>query len=103
MKRYIVAVRTGTYDLEEGQYVFNVPGLAATATSVPPTKTTVPSGHDNRAWHPLTQEFAHEHGDDPSGMDDVFGTGAYDLAGGEISYPWQTFRAPGEFLIGYPN
>src|SRR3989304_4129094 len=36
------ALPAGEYDLEAGQYVFNVPALAVTATPIPPTETPVP-------------------------------------------------------------
>lgn len=103
----------GEYDLEVGQYVFNVlepvptntPVPDPTDTPVPPTDTPVPPtdipptdvppAHDDRAWHPVTADISHEHKDDPRYVDDVFGMGFFDIAGGELSYPWQTFRPPG--------
>ena len=90
------ALPPGQYDLEEGQYMFNVPALAATDTPVaptdtpvpPPTATPVPSG--DRSWHPLTEALGHDHGDNPHLVDDIFGTQFYVNAGGELSYPWET-------------
>lgn len=90
--------------------------VAPTDTPTPPTDTPVAStatpegpwagslpcpSHDNRAYHGLFDyergcHYNHEHKDDPRELDDVFGTGFYDLAGGELSYPWQTFRGTGE-------
>jgi hypothetical protein len=51
--------------------------------------------HDPRAYHGLWNEvdgchYDHTHGDNPHEVDGVFGTGFYDTAGGEISYPWAT-------------
>ena len=129
------ALPPGEYDLEAGQYVFNVPELAATDTPlpgatdtpVPPTDTPVPSGTtepfasapecladangdghpdvtdstyfawneapDTRIWHDLWNEvdgchYNHEHKQNPHDKDDIFGTEIYELAGGDISYPW---------------
>ena len=155
----------GEYDLEAGQYVFNVPPLAQTplptdtataspptdtpvaptdtpvppsATPIPPTSTPVPAGTiepfagaqrcldsntdghdditdnpripwnskpDNQIGHDLWNEvdgchYNHEHKADPHLADDIFGTEIYGWAGGEISYPWQTFVGAGE---GYPQ
>jgi hypothetical protein len=39
--------------------------------------------------------YDHEHNDNPHEVDRVFGTRTFDLAGGEISYPWQTFSTAG--------
>ena len=52
--------------------------------------------HDDRAWHGIWDyengcHWDHEHKMNPHDMDDVFGTKVYDWAGGEVSYPWQTF------------
>lgn len=51
--------------------------------------------HNIRAYHGLWNytlgcHYDHEHGDSPYAADDVFGSGYYLLAGGAISYPWQT-------------
>lgn len=78
---------------------------------VPPTATSVagiapyPSaplcaGHDARAYHSLWStfdgcHFDHHHGDNPHDADDALRTDLYDVMGGEISYPWQTFSAAG--------
>jgi len=81
-----------------------------TPTPEPPTPTPEPVGnvepyadapkcadelHDPRAWHGLWNyehgcHYDHEHKDNPHAVDDIFGTDYYDMAGGEISYPWQT-------------
>ena len=50
---------------------------------------------DDRIFHALWNEvdgchYSHEHKDNPRDVDDIFGTGFYDIAGGEISYPWLT-------------
>src|SRR3990167_1425085 len=118
------ALPAGEYDLEAGQYVFNVPALAVTATPIPPTETPVPPTstpvpapatltatpegtvlpyagaplcpiHNDREWHALWDydqgcHYNHEHKDNPHDLDDVFGTQIYEIAGGSISYPWQT-------------
>lgn len=83
------------------------PTPAPTPTDVPPTSTP-PSGpvapyadapacatHDPRAYHGIWNaqqgcHYDHTHGDNPHEVDDIFGTGFYATAGGEISYPWQT-------------
>lgn len=53
--------------------------------------------HDENVWHGRVLgkcEFTHDHGDDPSVVNDIFGEpGAwYGQSGKEISYPWQTYR-----------
>lgn len=102
----------GEYDLEAGQYVFNVPELGATTvppTDIPPTPdgpiepfagAPLCSSHDDRAWHSLWNategcHYNHEHKDNPRDLDGVFGTEFYAWAGGEISYPWETFPHDG--------
>lgn len=56
--------------------------------------------HDDRAYHGLWNgvlgcHYDHHHGNDPRQLDGRFGTDLFDLAGGEISYPWQTFSVYG--------
>jgi hypothetical protein len=58
--------------------------------------------HDPNVYHPLYDpvrqcHYNHEHHDDPSVMNDVFGApGAwFGAAGQSISYPWQTFNDEG--------
>lgn len=56
--------------------------------------------HDDRAWHSLWNEqlgchYDHHHGDDPSVLNDVFGTDIYAITGGIFGYPWQTFSTAG--------
>lgn len=51
--------------------------------------------HDERKWHGIWNSaegchYDHTHGDNPHDVDDIFGTGFFAAAGGEISYPWQT-------------
>lgn len=82
------------------------PTVEPTATT-PPVADVAPYAaapacvdHDSRAYHGLWNSqsgcyYDHHHGDDPSQLDAVFGTDYYDLAGGEISYPWQTFSDAG--------
>jgi hypothetical protein len=58
------------------------------------------STHDNRAWHSLWDSargchYDHQHGDNPHQADDLFGTSLFDIMGGEVSHPWQTFNANG--------
>jgi hypothetical protein len=58
------------------------------------------ASHDNRAWHSLWNasegcHYDHHHGDDPSLVNDLFGTSLFDRMGGSISHPWQTFSAAG--------
>ncbi|WP_420642978.1 hypothetical protein [Candidatus Leptofilum sp.] len=57
--------------------------------------------HDNRAWHGIWNyehgcHWDHEHKQDPHEVDHIFGTEYYTLAGGELSYPWQTYSGAGE-------
>lgn len=59
------------------------------------------SSHNDRNWHGIWNEqlgchFGHTHRNDPHELDDIFGTEFYDWAGGEISYPWQTFTGAGD-------
>jgi len=56
--------------------------------------------HNDRAFHTLWNaaegcHYDHHHGDNPHKVDDLFGTSLFDLMGGEISHPWQTFSAAG--------
>lgn len=97
----------GEYDLEAGQYVFNVPQLAptntpvpdSTDTPVPPTNTPIPSptdtpvsgAHDNMAWHPVSADVAHTHNADPNSLNHIFGPPGAWHNGNSISYPWQTW------------
>ncbi len=51
--------------------------------------------HNAKAFHGLWNytlgcHYDHEHGDSPYTADDTFGTGYYTVAGGAISYPWET-------------
>lgn len=51
--------------------------------------------HNDRQFHKLWDygrgcHYDHEHGDNPHTADSIFGTNYYTIAGGEISYPWQT-------------
>ncbi|KKM77128.1 hypothetical protein LCGC14_1373230 [marine sediment metagenome] len=97
------ALPPGEYDLEAGQYVFNVPPLAGTplptdtATASPPTDTPVPptdvpGAHNDTEWHPVSADVSHTHNANPSSMDHIFGPVGQYTAGQEISYPWQTWR-----------
>jgi hypothetical protein len=57
--------------------------------------------HNDRAFHTLWNpvegcHYDHHHGDNPHQVDDLFGTSLFDLMGGEISHPWQTFSAAGK-------
>ena len=62
--------------------------------------------HDPTVWHPLVERgeagvilctYGHEHHQDPSAVDDLFGpVGAWaGVPGQSISYPWQTSSAAG--------
>ncbi len=62
--------------------------------------------HNDRDWHGIWDStygchWDHEHKDDPRTADHLFGTEYYDWAGGEISYPWQTF-AGANYLMPNP-
>lgn len=93
----------GEYDLEEGEYIFNVPPLAGTPlptdtataspptdTPVPPTDTPVPSGHNDTIWHPVSADISHTHNDDPASVNHIFGPVEPYTSGQSISYPWET-------------
>lgn len=82
-----------------------------TVTVVPPTPTPTQGETEpypgapacdhtgmERVFHTLWDSargchYDHTHGDNPHELDGLFGTVVFDLAGGEISYPWHT---PGE-------
>ncbi|MCA9944724.1 MAG: hypothetical protein KC449_14640 [Anaerolineales bacterium] len=62
--------------------------------------------HDNRAWHGIWNydfgcHWDHEHKQNPHLVDAIFGTEYYALAGGELSYPWQTYAGAGEAFEAY--
>jgi hypothetical protein len=67
-------------------------GQASSSVYLPFVFDPFCADHDPNVWHGLRGSggcyYRHEHKDDPSGLDDVFGPVAY-----SISYPWQT---PGE-------
>lgn len=103
------ALPPGEYDLEAGQYVFNVSDLVATDTPspatdtpvpptdtpIPPTDTPVPTPEHNKTeWHPVTADIAHTHNADPSLLNNIFGPVEVWTNGQSISYPWQTGSAP---------
>ncbi|RMG92311.1 MAG: hypothetical protein D6706_16985 [Chloroflexi bacterium] len=74
-----------------------------TATPIPPyagAPVCPPEQHNDHAWHSLWNSeygchYTHEHHANPHDLDDIFGTQYYTWAGGEISYPWQTFSGAG--------
>lgn len=87
------ALPPGEYDLESGQYVFNVPELqdtpvAPTDTPVPPTDTPEPS-HDRTAWHPVSADVSHTHFSNPDEVAHIFGP-ILDFLPQSISYSWET-------------
>lgn len=62
--------------------------------------------HDDRAWHGIWNyqygcHWDHEHKQNPHDVDAIFGTEYYSLAGGELSYPWQTYAGSGEAFEAY--
>ncbi|MBZ0303776.1 MAG: hypothetical protein K8J31_28810, partial [Anaerolineae bacterium] len=66
--------------------------------------------HDPTKWHSLVNleakcHYDHQHGDDPSYVNDIFGEpgGWFQSPGQSISFPWQTFPAqtPTESNAGY--
>lgn len=62
--------------------------------------------HDDRAWHGIWNydygcHWDHEHKQDPHEVDHIFGDGYYTLAGGELSYPWETYAGAGEAFEAY--
>jgi hypothetical protein len=76
-----------------------VPGLSLAQTA-PYQGAPLCASHDNRAWHSLWNaeqgcHYDHQHGDNPRALDDLFGTSLFDLMGGTISHPWQTFSDAG--------
>ncbi len=73
---------------------------AEVASNVQTYSKLCPS-HDPNKWHMLVDpvrkcHYDHQHGDDPSMVDDIFGqVGAwFGMSGTSISYPWQTFNIP---------
>lgn len=90
------------------------PVVEVTNTAVSPTVTpytpiqpyagapTCPNSlHSPHAWHGLWNDefgchYTHEHHANPHVLDTLFGTQFYNWAGGEISYPWQTFQGAGD-------
>lgn len=78
---------------------FNTSALPARSTDPYPDAPACPS-HDDRAYHGLWDaqrgcHYDHTHNDNPHDVDDIFGTAYYQRAGGEVSYPWQTFSDHG--------
>ena len=62
--------------------------------------------HNNRAWHGIWNyeygcHWDHEHKQNPHEVDHIFGTEYYSLAGGELSYSWQTYAGSGEGFESY--
>ena len=62
--------------------------------------------HNDRAWHGIWNyeygcHWDHEHKRNPHEVDHIFGTEYYALAGGELSYPWQTYAGTGENFEPY--
>lgn len=63
--------------------------------------------HNDREWHGIWNStygchWDHEHKDDPHSGDHLFGTAFYDFAGGEISYPWQTYSGANYLMPNPP-
>lgn len=76
-----------------------VPGLSF-AQIEPYPEAPACASHNDRAWHGLWNadigcHYDHQHGDDPSSVNDIFGASLFDVMGGTISHPWQTFSAAG--------
>jgi len=68
--------------------------IAASVTPYP--SAPLCTSHDPTQFHTLWNSdlgchYDHSHGMNPHDVDDIFGTQIYTWAGGEISYPWQTF------------
>ncbi|MFZ1721398.1 MAG: hypothetical protein WAU07_02730 [Microgenomates group bacterium] len=64
--------------------------------------------HDPTVWHGLWNSelgchYDHEHKMNPHDFDDVFGTEIYEWAGGEISYPWQTYAGASDSFETYQS
>jgi hypothetical protein len=95
----------------------NPPPPTATASPPPPGGNIQPFAgapaceaigvaHDNRVWHGIWNyeygcHWDHEHKQNPHETDAIFGTEYYSLAGGELSYPWQTYAGSGENFESY--
>lgn len=104
----------GEYDLETGQYVFNVPELIATDTPiVPPTDTPiVPTdtpipptdipGHSNVDNHPVSASIGHSHNEQDL-LEGIFGPPGAWHNGNSISYPWQTWAGLDTDPLGPPQ
>lgn len=84
-----------------------------TGLPIPPAGVDIPECpedvHDSRAWHGIYNpdygdngcHFDHEHKMNPHDLDHVFGTEIYDWAGGELSYPWQTYHGAYDSFEAY--
>lgn len=76
--------------------IFNrLPYVSAQSPIAPFPDAPECTNHNPTLYHGLWNEvdgchYDHTHGDNPHEVDDIFGTGYYTLAGGEISYPWAT-------------
>jgi len=80
--------------------LFVVAPVVASAQIAPYASAPACPTHDVRAFHTLWNSelgchYDHHHGDNPHALDDIFGTSLYDMMGGEISHPWQTFSPAG--------
>ena len=104
---------------------------APTETTVPPTPTNLPEPtatavagdliqpfagapmcedvgvlHDNNTWHGVWDytygcKWDHDHKADLHVADGVFGTSIFDLIGGDMSAPWQTFAGANDAFQTY--
>lgn len=78
-----------------GLVLFAMSGTVARAEIAPYYGAPLCAEHDPLAYHGLWNyelgcHFNHTHGDDPHALDAEFGSDLWAIAGGDISYPWQT-------------
>jgi hypothetical protein len=89
------------------------PTIVPTAVSAMHEGVPICTNHSPTVWHALVERnadgsirctHAHEHHDDPSTVNDIFGApGAwFGTSGQSISYPWQTFAFPVPQTAHYP-
>jgi hypothetical protein len=90
-----------SFTITRGEPVPTVtPSPSPTPTQSPNASVPLCVNHDPTAWHSLYNaadncRYDHEHKQDPSAVNDIFGPVGALYGGQEISYPWQTFSTAG--------
>ena len=62
--------------------------------------------HDNNTWHGVWDyihgcKWDHDHKADPHAADDIFGTSLFEMMGGDLSAPWQTYAGANDAFESY--